>query len=91
MKEVDCLDISREGCDAWEAAVRRYEDRIGMIFLSYYMYHKICFHTIFVHTPLLFFSIKKKTKVVAVFHTKVTSLCLTAQANVQQQKNKFSQ
>lgn len=30
VKEVDCLDISREGCDAWEAAVRRYEDRIGM-------------------------------------------------------------
>lgn len=29
VKEVDCLDISREGCDAWEAAVRRYEDRIG--------------------------------------------------------------
>lgn len=30
VKEVDCLDISREGCDAWEAAVRRYEDRIGV-------------------------------------------------------------
>ncbi|KAI8434184.1 hypothetical protein MSG28_012298 [Choristoneura fumiferana] len=29
VKEVDCLDISREGCDAWEAAVRRYEDRIA--------------------------------------------------------------
>lgn len=31
VKEVDCLDISREGCDAWEAAVRRYEDRIGKL------------------------------------------------------------
>ncbi|XP_013140288.1 PREDICTED: dynein heavy chain, cytoplasmic [Papilio polytes] len=31
VKEVDCLDISREGCDAWEAAVRRYEDRIDRV------------------------------------------------------------
>lgn len=37
VKEVDCLDISREGCDAWEAAVRRYEDRIGMYSVS-----KVC-------------------------------------------------
>lgn len=34
VKEVDCLDISREGCDAWEAAVRRYEDRIGKLQLN---------------------------------------------------------
>lgn len=33
VKEVECLDISREGCDAWEAAIRRYEDRIGNIFI----------------------------------------------------------
>ncbi|XP_072938013.1 dynein heavy chain, cytoplasmic isoform X3 [Epargyreus clarus] len=31
VKEVDCLDISREGCDAWEAAVSRYEDRIDRV------------------------------------------------------------
>ncbi|XP_047029280.1 dynein heavy chain, cytoplasmic isoform X1 [Helicoverpa zea] len=31
VKEVDCLDISREGSDAWEAAVRRYEDRIDRV------------------------------------------------------------
>ncbi|XP_077296363.1 dynein heavy chain, cytoplasmic isoform X2 [Arctopsyche grandis] len=31
VKEVECLDISREGCDAWEAAVRRYEERIDRV------------------------------------------------------------
>ncbi|XP_050667850.1 dynein heavy chain, cytoplasmic isoform X2 [Leptidea sinapis] len=31
VKEVECLDISREGVDAWEAAVRRYEDRIDRV------------------------------------------------------------
>ncbi|XP_037874257.1 dynein heavy chain, cytoplasmic isoform X1 [Bombyx mori] len=31
VKEVDCLDITREGCDAWEAAVGRYEDRIDRV------------------------------------------------------------
>lgn len=29
VKEVDCLDISKEGTEAWEAAVKRYEERIG--------------------------------------------------------------
>lgn len=29
VKEVECLDITREGNEAWDAAVRRYEDRIG--------------------------------------------------------------
>lgn len=29
VKEVECLDISREGSDAWDAAVKRYEERIG--------------------------------------------------------------
>jgi hypothetical protein len=24
VKEVDCLDVSKEGTDAWEAACRRY-------------------------------------------------------------------
>lgn len=27
VKEVDCLDISREGAEAWDAAVQRYLDR----------------------------------------------------------------
>ncbi|KAK7789348.1 hypothetical protein R5R35_002380 [Gryllus longicercus] len=31
VKEVDCLDISREGLDAWDAAVRRYEERIDRV------------------------------------------------------------
>lgn len=29
VKEVECLDITKEGCDAWDAAVKRYEERIG--------------------------------------------------------------
>lgn len=29
VKEVECLDINKEGCDAWDAAVKRYEERIG--------------------------------------------------------------
>jgi dynein heavy chain 1, cytosolic len=29
VKEVECLDISKEGCEAWDAAVKRYEERIG--------------------------------------------------------------
>lgn len=29
VKEVECLDISKEGSDAWDAAVKRYEERIG--------------------------------------------------------------
>lgn len=31
VKEVDCLDISREGLEAWDAAVRRYEERIDRV------------------------------------------------------------
>ena len=31
VKEVDCLDISKEGSDAWEAAVKRYEERIDRV------------------------------------------------------------
>ncbi|XP_063237430.1 dynein heavy chain, cytoplasmic isoform X2 [Bacillus rossius redtenbacheri] len=31
VKEVDCLDISREGLEAWDAAVKRYEDRIDRV------------------------------------------------------------
>lgn len=31
VKEVDCLDISREGNDLWDAAVQRYEDRIDRV------------------------------------------------------------
>lgn len=31
VKEVDCLDISREGLEAWEAAVQRYEERIDRV------------------------------------------------------------
>ncbi|CAB3376335.1 Hypothetical predicted protein [Cloeon dipterum] len=31
VKEVDCLDITREGNEAWEAAVRRYEERIDRV------------------------------------------------------------
>lgn len=30
VKEVECLDITKEGSEAWEAAVKRYEERIGM-------------------------------------------------------------
>ncbi|XP_021916204.1 dynein heavy chain, cytoplasmic isoform X5 [Zootermopsis nevadensis] len=31
VKEVDCLDITREGLEAWDAAVRRYEERIDRV------------------------------------------------------------
>ena len=31
VKEVDCLDMSREGAEAWEAAVARYEERIDRV------------------------------------------------------------
>jgi dynein heavy chain 1 len=31
VKEVDCLDISKEGQDAWDAAVQRYEERIDRV------------------------------------------------------------
>lgn len=35
VKEVECLDITKEGSEAWEAAVKRYEERIGMAFLHW--------------------------------------------------------
>ncbi|KAK5647577.1 hypothetical protein RI129_002469 [Pyrocoelia pectoralis] len=31
VKEVDCLDISKDGQDAWDAAVQRYEERIDRV------------------------------------------------------------
>lgn len=31
VKEVDCLDISKEGSEAWDDAVKRYEDRIDRV------------------------------------------------------------
>ncbi|XP_073982188.1 dynein heavy chain, cytoplasmic isoform X4 [Rhodnius prolixus] len=31
VKEVDCLDMSREGGEAWEAAVARYEEKIDKV------------------------------------------------------------
>ncbi|KAG8248503.1 Cytoplasmic dynein 1 heavy chain 1, partial [Homalodisca vitripennis] len=31
VKEVDCLDMSREGVEAWEAGVARYEERIDRV------------------------------------------------------------
>ncbi|CAG0908039.1 unnamed protein product [Cyprideis torosa] len=31
VKEVDCLDITREGTEAWKAAVRRYDERIDRV------------------------------------------------------------
>lgn len=31
VKEADCLDISKEGTDLWDAAVQRYEDRIDRV------------------------------------------------------------
>lgn len=31
VKEVECLDISKEGIDAWDAAVKRYEERIDRV------------------------------------------------------------
>lgn len=31
MKEVDALDISKEGTDSWEAAMKRYEERIDRV------------------------------------------------------------
>lgn len=31
VKEVDCLDISREGLEAWDAAVSRYQERIDRV------------------------------------------------------------
>ncbi|RWS31185.1 Dynein heavy chain: cytoplasmic-like protein [Leptotrombidium deliense] len=31
VKEVDALDISKEGNDAWEAAIKRYEERIDRV------------------------------------------------------------
>lgn len=39
VKEVECLDITKEGSEAWEAAVKRYEERIGkFIFCQYLIY-----------------------------------------------------
>lgn len=31
VKEVECLDITKEGCEAWDAAVKRYEERIDRV------------------------------------------------------------
>lgn len=31
VKEVDCLDISKEGNALWDAAVQKYEDRIDRV------------------------------------------------------------
>lgn len=31
VKEVECLDITREGSEAWDAAVKRYEERIDRV------------------------------------------------------------
>ncbi|XP_066586421.1 dynein heavy chain, cytoplasmic-like isoform X2 [Prorops nasuta] len=31
VKEVDCLDITKEGLDSWDAAVNRYEERIERV------------------------------------------------------------
>ena len=31
VKEVDGLDISKEGSEAWEAAMERYDDRIDRV------------------------------------------------------------
>lgn len=32
VKEVECLDITKEGSEAWDAAVKRYEERIGKFY-----------------------------------------------------------
>lgn len=37
VKEVECLDITKEGSDAWDAAVKRYDERIGNYFNYYYL------------------------------------------------------
>ncbi|TGZ69850.1 hypothetical protein CRM22_003509 [Opisthorchis felineus] len=31
VKEIDCLDVTKEGTDAWEAAVKRYDERIDRV------------------------------------------------------------
>ena len=31
VKEVDALDISKEGSEAWEAAMKRYDERIDRV------------------------------------------------------------
>ncbi|CAH8499852.1 unnamed protein product [Heterobilharzia americana] len=31
VKEIDCLDVSKEGSDVWEAAVKRYDERIDRV------------------------------------------------------------
>ncbi|BHF62050.1 Cytoplasmic dynein 1 heavy chain 1 [Sparganum proliferum] len=31
VKEVDCLDLSKEGTDVWEATIKRYEERIDRV------------------------------------------------------------
>lgn len=49
VKEVECLDISKEGSDAWDAAVKRYEERIGEK-----NYFCVQFFTFRVHLPLLY-------------------------------------
>lgn len=36
VKEVECLDITKEGSDAWDAAVKRYDERIGNYFIYFY-------------------------------------------------------
>lgn len=49
VKEVECLDISKEGSDAWDAAVKRYEERIGEK-----NNFSMLFFTFRVHLPLLY-------------------------------------
>lgn len=35
VKEVECLDITKEGSEAWDAAVKRYEERIGELWIHF--------------------------------------------------------
>lgn len=39
VKEVECLDITKEGSEAWDAAVKRYEERIGKLGMRNSFYH----------------------------------------------------
>ena len=41
VKEVDCLDTSKDGNEAWEDGMKRYEQRIDQVSLVYLLQQRI--------------------------------------------------